>query len=235
MDGERGAGRQIFTTDALHVVCVIIRCNSRQFTVRFLPQTTAYVATLHRAFDISCAEEKAKSYRESIAKVSSSMAVLRSAMPKLQADVENGQQLLLIWCCLASSASRLWIPAKMKLKALAEAWKSKQAKAFVIQAAILRIRAQNYLHQVKILDKFGPKMVLRAKIARKRAAIRIVRTFITECKSVYEAVKSVKRFRRQFCLARAMVLHHLESKYHRVWWLMTYWNKLERNRLLASR
>jgi hypothetical protein len=143
--------------------------------------------------------------------------------------------MLLTWCCLASSASRIWLPAKLKLRALAEAWKVKQGKALVIQAFILRACARQYLRQVVVLDKFGPTLILRAKIARKRVAARMVHTFILECKSVYAAVKSVKIFRAKFSAARKMVLRHLETKYQRVGWLAVLWNKLERNRLLASR
>ena len=165
----------------------------------------------------------------------SEMATIRHEIPKLQEEVESGQQLLIIWCTLACSAARIWQPAIAKLKVLAQAWKMKQRSAVVLEAAVLRACARKYLIDMMILKKIGPRMIVRAKIVRKRVASRIVQTFLSECKSIYAAVQSIKTFRAKFIAARDMVMQHLDTKYHRIRWLLILWNKMERNRLMASR
>ena len=147
----------------------------------------------------------------------------------------NGQELLLIWMVLASSACKIWLPAKLKLAVLADAWKVKQKQALVIQAVNLRFHAQKKLRNAMALVKIGPKMILLAKIARKRVACRIIQKFSMETKSVYTAVRNLKKFKATFIAAKEMVLQHFATKYLRIRWLLTFWNKTERNRLMASR
>lgn len=182
-----------------------------------------------------CNEQEARNSRSSFAQIAKSIAAKRSIIPKLQAEVANGQQLLLIWLALASSACRIWLPAKLKLAVLADAWKVKQKQALVIQAANLRFHAQKKLRNAMALVQIGPKMILLAKIARKRVACRIIKTFLMETKSVYTAVRNLKKFKATFVAARGMVLQHFTTKYLRIRWLLTFWNKSERNRLMASR
>jgi hypothetical protein len=198
-------------------------------------QILCYVNTLRRAHDIAAADQASKSFRGSLASMVSEMATIRHEIPKLQEEVESGQQLLIIWCTLACSAARLWQPAIAKLKELAQAWKMKQRSAVVLEAAVLRACARKYLIDMMILKTIGPRMIVRAKIVRKRVASRIVQTFLSECKSIYAAVKSIKTFRAKFIAARDMVMQHLDTKYHRIRWLLILWNKMERNRLMASR
>ncbi len=165
----------------------------------------------------------------------SEMAAIRHEIPKLQEEVETGQQLLIIWCTLACSAARIWQPAIAKLKVLAQAWKMKQRSTLVLEAAVLRAFARKYLIDMMILKNLGPRMIVHAKIVRKRVASRIVQTFLSELKSIYAAVKSLKKFRAKFVAARNMVMQHLDTKYHRIRWLLILWNEMERNRLMASR
>jgi hypothetical protein len=195
----------------------------------------SYIRTLQRAHDIAAADQAAKNSRGLLASVISSMAAIRHEIPKLRTEVENGQELLLIWVSLATSAAKIWLPAISKLKVLAAAWKVKQKQALVIHALILRVWARKHLCDAIVLDKVGPRMILGAKIARKRVACRVVVTFLAECRSVYTAVKNMKKFRAKFVAARNMVLRHLETKYYRIRWLLTLWNKMERSRLMASR
>ena len=82
----------------------------------------------------------------------SSMAVIRHEIPRLQADVENGQQILLVWITLAASASKIWLPTISRLKVLAEAWKLKQRNAIVIQAWIRRWTARKHLCNWIVVD-----------------------------------------------------------------------------------
>lgn len=198
-------------------------------------QILSYVNTLRRANDITAADQASKSFRGSLASIVSEMASIRHEIPKLQEEVQTGQQLLITWCTLACSAARIWQPAIAKLKVLADAWKMKQRSALVLEAAVLRACARKYLIDMMTLKQIGPRMIVRAKIVRKRVASRIIRTFLSECKSIYAAVKSIKKFRAKFVAARDMVMQHLDTKYHRIRWLLILWNKMERNRLIASR
>jgi hypothetical protein len=195
----------------------------------------SYINTLHRAHELERNEDEARKARSYFSQISKSIAAKRCIIPKLQAEVAYGQELLLIWLALATSACRIWLPAKLTLSVLANAWKAKQKQAVVILAANVRFHAQKKLRNLMALTKAGPKMILLAKIARKRVACRTIQTFLIETKSVYTAVRNLKKFRVRFAAAREMVLQHLTTKYHRIRWLLTFWNKLERSRLMASR
>jgi hypothetical protein len=196
---------------------------------------TSYLATLNRAYEFSRIQQAAKTARTASEDSAKAVAAIRSTIPKLEAEIKFGQEILLLWFALAASATRIWLPAKSKLVSLGHEWKIKRHNALVLQGVIMRVFARLYLKNAYVLRKIGPNMVLRAKIAKKRVAVRIICTFLMETKSVYAAVRNLKRFRSKFAAARNMVLQHLETKYLRVQWLLSFWNNIERSRLKASR